>query len=102
MSKNNLLCELLPSDKEFIQYLKIDLKTKQRRNTSLACTECRKKRFKCSGATLYTIYMTEGRQCLYDIAGDQRRKAYTAELLYFRIALCLIAKLRSGTLEEIL
>jgi hypothetical protein len=38
----------------------------------------------------------------YNPAGDRRRKAHTAELLNFRIALYRMAvKLRSGTPEEI-
>ena len=46
--------------------------------------------------------MTEGRQCLYNPAGDRRRKAHSAELLNFSVALCrMAAKLRSGTPEEI-
>ncbi|KAJ9491408.1 hypothetical protein VN97_g1838 [Penicillium thymicola] len=102
MSKNNLLRELLPRDKGFMQYPKMDSSTKQRRNVSLACTECRKKRSKCSGATPCTTCVTEGRQCLYDPARDRRRRAHTAELLNFRVALCRIAaRLRSGTPEEI-
>jgi hypothetical protein len=56
----------------------------------------------CSGATPCTTCASEGRQCLYDPTRDRRRKAYTAELLNFRVALCrMAAKLRSGTLEEI-
>jgi hypothetical protein len=44
----------------------------------------------------------EGHQCLYDPTSDRRRKAYTAELLTFRVALHrMAATLRSGTLEEI-
>ncbi|KAJ5751420.1 uncharacterized protein N7511_008385 [Penicillium nucicola] len=103
MSKNTLLRELLPRDKEFsILYLKTDSSAKQRRNVSLACTECQKKRSKCSGTNPCTTCMTESRQCLYDPARDRRRKAHTAELLNFRVALSrTVAKLRSGTPEEI-
>lgn len=47
MSKKNLLRELLPRNNEFgYQHPKLDLPTKQRRNVSLACTECQKKRSK--------------------------------------------------------
>jgi hypothetical protein len=119
MSKNNLLRELLPSDKGFnIQYLKMDSSAKQRRNVSLACTECQQKRSKvrntvspfddganpvqCSGTNPCTTCMTESRQCLYDPTRDRRRKAHTAELLNFRVALSrTAAKLRSGTPEEL-
>ncbi|KAJ5510057.1 hypothetical protein N7453_002160 [Penicillium expansum] len=56
----------------------MDSSAKQRRNVSLTCTECRKKRYK-------------------------RRKAYTAELSNFRVSLSrMAAKLRSGITEEIL
>ncbi|KAJ5346964.1 uncharacterized protein N7506_000217 [Penicillium brevicompactum] len=119
MSKNNLLRQLLPNDKEVgNQYLRVDAPTKQRRNVSLACTECQKKRSKvrtivplldartdlakCSCTTPCTTCMTGNRKCLYDPNRDRRRKTHTAELLNFRVAFCqMVAKLRSGTLEEI-
>ncbi|KAJ5674368.1 uncharacterized protein N7477_004302 [Penicillium maclennaniae] len=73
-----------------------------RRNVSLACTECQKKRTKCSGTTSCERYATETRQCLYDQTGDRRRKAYIAGLLNSHAALCrLAAKLRSAAPEEI-
>ncbi|OGE46882.1 hypothetical protein PENARI_c094G05795 [Penicillium arizonense] len=102
MSKNNPLRELLPREKGWsMRYLETDLLTKHRR-VSLACTECQKRKSKCSGTNPCTTCMTESRQCLYDPARDRRRKAHTAELLNFRVALSrTAAKLRSGTPEEI-
>ncbi|CAG7956599.1 unnamed protein product [Penicillium salamii] len=119
MSKNNSLRQLLPRDKEVgNQYLRLDAPTKPRRNVSLACTGCQKKRSKvrtvvpplvvrtnsakCSGTTPCTTCMTENRKCLYDPARDRRRKTHTAELLNFRVAFNqMVDKLRSGTPEEI-
>lgn len=44
--------------------------------------------------------MAQSRQCLYDLFRDRRRKAHTAELLNFRVALSrMAAKLRSRTPE---
>ncbi|KAJ5531273.1 hypothetical protein N7527_004666 [Penicillium freii] len=84
---NNILPKLLPREKESnIRYLEIDLSIKQYRRVSLACTECQKRKSKC----------------FYNLAGDRRRKAYTAELLNFCVALYrMAAKLRSGIPEEI-
>jgi hypothetical protein len=119
MPKNTILRELLPRDKEgSIQFLEMGLSAKQRRNVSLACTECQKKRSKvrnivsllddganpvqCSGTNPCTTCVAESRQCRYDPARDRRRKAHVAELLNFRVALSrMAAKLRSGTPEEI-
>ncbi|KAJ5238266.1 hypothetical protein N7489_008357 [Penicillium chrysogenum] len=86
MSKNNVLRELLPRKKgSSMRYLETESLIKPRR-VSLACTECQKRKSKCS----------------YNLVGDRRRKAYTAELLNFRIALYRMAvKLRSRTPEEI-
>ncbi|CAG8067726.1 unnamed protein product [Penicillium nalgiovense] len=102
MSKNNVLRELLPRRKESsMQCLKTESPTKPRR-VSLACTECQKRKSKCSGTTPCTKCTIEARQCFYNPAGDRRRKAHTADLLNFRAALYRIAvKLRSGTPEEI-
>ncbi|KAJ6091641.1 hypothetical protein N7467_003610 [Penicillium canescens] len=102
MSKKNLLRELLPREKELsMRYLETHSSTKQRR-VSLAYTECQKRKSKCSGTAPYTKCGTKGRQCLYDPAGDRRRKVHTAELLNFRVALYrMAAMLRSGTSEEI-
>lgn len=56
----------------------------------------------CSGTAPCTRCANGGWKCLYNLAGDRRRKAHTAELLNFRDALRRIAaKLRSGTPEEI-
>ncbi|KAJ6088101.1 hypothetical protein N7499_004283 [Penicillium canescens] len=103
MWKNNPLRELLPREKRWsVRYLETDLSTKHRR-VSLACTECQKRKSKCSGTAPCTECTTKARQCLYNQAGDRRRKAHTAELLNFRVALHqMAAKLRSGTPEEIL
>ncbi|KAJ5335712.1 uncharacterized protein N7506_005648 [Penicillium brevicompactum] len=119
MSNNQCRRQLLPRDKEVgNQYLRVGAPTKQRRNVSLACTECQKKRSKvrtivppleagtdsakCSGTTPCATCMTENRKCLYDPNRDRRRKTHTAELLNFRVAFCqVVAKLRSGTPEEI-
>ena len=118
MSKNTFLRKLLPRDKEFsVQYLEMDSSVKQRRNVSLACTECQKIRTKvrdfvspfndgakpvqCSSTNPCTT-ITASRQCLYNPANDRRRKDHTAELFNFRVALIRIAaKLRSRTSEEI-
>ncbi|KAJ5938426.1 hypothetical protein N7466_001560 [Penicillium verhagenii] len=57
----------------------------------------------CSGTTPCTRCAAEARQCIYDPKSDRRRKAHVAELLSFHVTLCqVIAKLRSGTVEEIL
>ncbi|OQE10124.1 hypothetical protein PENFLA_c001G01190 [Penicillium flavigenum] len=103
MPKNNILPELLPRGQgSSIRYLETDSSTKQHRRVSLACTECQKRKSKCSGTTPCTKCTTEARQCFYNPAGDRRRKAHTAELLNFRDALYrMAAKLRSGTPEEI-
>ncbi|KAJ5775820.1 uncharacterized protein N7511_000831, partial [Penicillium nucicola] len=103
MSKNNLLRELLPSDQKFNnQYLNLTLPAKQRRKVPLACTECQRKRSKCSGTNPCMTCTTQNRECLYDPARDRRRKTHTAELLNFRVAFFqMTAKLRSGTSEEI-
>lgn len=104
-----------------MQHLAADPPKKHRGNVSLACTECQKKRSKvgnivpailateliylvqCSGATPCMRCAAKGHQCLYDRASDRRRKAHTAELLTFRVALYrMAATLRSGPLEEIL
>ncbi|KAJ6159383.1 hypothetical protein N7497_003920 [Penicillium chrysogenum] len=102
MSKNNILRELLPRKKgSSIRYLETESPTKPRR-VSLAYTECQKRKSKCSSTTPCTKCTIEARQCSYNPAGDRRRKAHTAELLNFRIALYRMAvKLRSGTPEEI-
>ncbi|KAJ5346818.1 uncharacterized protein N7506_000071 [Penicillium brevicompactum] len=102
MSKINHLRKLLPREKGLsMPYLETDSSTKRRR-VSLACTECQKKKSKCSGATPCTTCVNESRQCLYDAARDRRRKAHTTELLNIRGALWRIAaKLRCGTPEEI-
>ncbi|KAJ6118828.1 hypothetical protein N7471_013448 [Penicillium samsonianum] len=101
MAKHNFSPELLPRGEGFsVEYLDFNSPAKKRRNISLACIECREK--KCSGTTPCTTCVTEGRQCLYDLASDRRRKAHTAELLNFRDALYrMTAKLHSGTPEKI-
>ncbi|KAJ5859487.1 hypothetical protein N7534_004764 [Penicillium rubens] len=72
MSKNNVLRELLP----------------RKTGSSIRYLE--------------TESPIKPRRCSYNPVGDRRRKAYTAELLNFRIALYRMAvKLRSGTPEEI-
>ncbi|KAJ5477880.1 hypothetical protein N7530_003389 [Penicillium desertorum] len=102
MSKNNVLRELLPKEKgSSIRYPETDSPAKLRR-VSPACTECQKRKSKCSGTTPCTKCTIEARQCFYNPAGDRRRKAHTAELLNFRVAFYRMAvKLRPGTLEEI-
>ncbi|CRL28960.1 Fungal transcriptional regulatory protein, N-terminal [Penicillium camemberti] len=103
MPKNNTLPELFPREKgSGIRYLETDSSTKKHRRVSLACIECQKRKSKCSGTTPCTQCTTEARQCFYNPAGDRRSKAYTAELLKFRVTLYrMAAKLRSGTPEEI-
>ncbi|KUM55769.1 hypothetical protein ACN42_g11468 [Penicillium freii] len=85
---NNILPKLLPREKESnIRYLETDPSTKQHRRVSLAYTECQKRKSKCSGTNLCTKCTAEARQYFYNPAGDRRRKAHTAELLNFRVAL---------------
>ncbi|KAI2669309.1 transcriptional regulator family: Fungal Specific TF [Penicillium roqueforti] len=75
----------------------------KRSKLSLACTECQKKKTKCSGTTPCTRCATEAYQCIYDPKSDRRRRTYAAELLSSHVTLCRVtAMLRSGTLEEIL
>ncbi|KAJ5517479.1 hypothetical protein N7527_009039 [Penicillium freii] len=102
MPKNNALRELLPRQKgSNMRYLETEPPTKLRR-VSLACTECQKRKSKCSGTTPCTKCTIEARQCFYNPSSDRRRKAHTAELLNFRVALYrMVVKLRSGTPEEI-
>lgn len=57
----------------------------------------------CSGTTPCTRCATEAYECIYDPKSDRRRKTHVAELLSSHVTLCRVtAKLRSGTLEEIL
>jgi hypothetical protein len=123
MSKNGFRRLLPAKEKEEIGPVLTDVKKETRRNISLACTECQKKKTKvtmpvvprledranmlsliqCSGTTPCTRCATEVRHCLYNQIGDRRRKAYTAGLLNSHAALVrLAAKFRSTTPEEIL
>ncbi|KAJ5531403.1 hypothetical protein N7527_004796 [Penicillium freii] len=119
MSKNNILPQLLPREMgASLLYLERVSTAEQHRRVSLACTECQKRRSKvrktvltfedgpnpaqCSGTTPCTKCTKETRQCVYNPAGDRRRKAHTAKLLNHSVVLFRVAaKLRTGKPEEI-
>ncbi|KAJ5654804.1 hypothetical protein N7490_001807 [Penicillium lividum] len=103
MPTNRTLRKLLPAnDGSIIQSPESGSSIKQRCNVSLACTECQKKRAKCSGTIPCARCITEKCDCIYNPRGDRRSKAYIAELLSFHAALCRIfTTLRSGTSDEI-
>ncbi|KAJ5778382.1 hypothetical protein N7520_001628 [Penicillium odoratum] len=103
MPKNRSLRKLLLASKgSIIQPPKSASSIKQRSNVSLACTECQKKKSKCSGTIPCTRCITEKCDCIYNPLGDRRSKAYIAELLGFHAALCrIVTTLRSGNSDEI-
>ncbi|KAJ5641188.1 hypothetical protein N7490_005188 [Penicillium lividum] len=103
MPKNRSLRKLLPAIKgSIIQPPESGSSIKQRCNVSLACTECQKKRAKCSGTIPCARCVTEECDCIYNPRGDRRSKAYIAKLLSFQAALSrIITTLRSGTSDEI-
>ncbi|KAJ6044391.1 uncharacterized protein N7446_002584 [Penicillium canescens] len=83
--KNNFLRKLLPGEKELgMQHLNID-------SSKISDTTFLWPVPSSSSTTPCTICVMKYRQCLYDPAGDWRRKAHTTELLNFRVALCPIA-----------
>ncbi|KAJ5883459.1 uncharacterized protein N7473_010345 [Penicillium subrubescens] len=103
MGKSKTLRTLLPAeDKRIMQFSEAGSGKEMRRNISLACTECQRKKTKCSGTTPCTRCATSAQQCLYDETSDRRRKEYTAGLLKFHTALRqLAATLRSAAPEEL-
>ncbi|KAJ5808870.1 hypothetical protein N7474_010139 [Penicillium riverlandense] len=75
---------------------------RKRRNVSLACTECRQKKTKCSGTTPCANCTAKGCQCIYDQSSDRRRKSYSREPSTLRQALLYaVVKLRSGTPDNV-
>ncbi|KAJ5624428.1 hypothetical protein N7510_000737 [Penicillium lagena] len=103
MPDNGTQRKLLPAKFEcLMQSFEVNPSTIKRHNVSLACTECRKRKLKCSGTISRMRCTSEACQCTYDPKSDRRRKAHGVELLGFDVGLCRIAaKLRSGTPEEI-
>ncbi|KAJ5461050.1 uncharacterized protein N7458_002602 [Penicillium daleae] len=103
MGKIKTLRTLLPAGKKHtVQSLEAGSAKDMRRNISLACTECQRKKTKCSGTTPCTRCSTTPQQCLYDQSSDRRRKEYTGGLLKFQTTLCqLAATLRSAAPEEL-
>ncbi|KAJ5461039.1 uncharacterized protein N7458_002591 [Penicillium daleae] len=108
MAKSDTLRTLLPAKAEHtVRHSGADSAKERRRNVSIACTECRRKRTKvrqpnpyprirrqCSGTTPCTSCKNKQRQCLYDPTKHQRNA---------HPALCrVVTKLRSGTSKEIL
>ncbi|PYH98823.1 hypothetical protein BO71DRAFT_370585 [Aspergillus ellipticus CBS 707.79] len=103
MSQKNFLRDLLPRGVQSSALRpKTDFTTKRRRNASLACTECQKKRAKCSGTMPCTRCITKECECIYDPTSDRRSKAYISELLNSQAALCrIVSMIRSGAYDEI-
>ncbi|KAJ5100883.1 hypothetical protein N7456_006935 [Penicillium angulare] len=80
-----------------------DVPTSKRRKISLACTECQKRKTKCSGTTPCSKCATGASQCIYDPNSDRRRKAHVAELTTSHITLCrMTAKLRSDAVDDVI
>ncbi|KAJ6073144.1 C6 transcription factor SndA [Penicillium canescens] len=52
-----------------------DDKDRRMRRASTACTECQKRRTRCSGHPLCDECRTHNRECFFDEANDRRRKA---------------------------
>ncbi|KAJ5369328.1 uncharacterized protein N7496_009088 [Penicillium cataractarum] len=104
MGTTKTLRTLLPAeDKHTMQSLEANPGKEMRRNVSLACTECQRKKTKCSGTAPCTRCATSAQQCLYDQTSDRRRKEYTVGLFKFHTTLCqLAATLRSAAPEELL
>ncbi|CAI7657222.1 unnamed protein product [Penicillium glandicola] len=48
---------------------------KRMRRASTACTECQKRRTRCTGPPHCTECSTHARECIFDEAADRRRKA---------------------------
>ncbi|KAF4766911.1 hypothetical protein HAV15_010603 [Penicillium sp. str.  len=72
----------------------------KRRNVSLACTECRQKRIKCSGTTPCANCTAKGCQCFY--GSDRRRKAHSIESsMLLQALLYTVVKLRSGNPDTV-
>ncbi|CDM38396.1 Zn(2)-C6 fungal-type DNA-binding domain [Penicillium roqueforti FM164] len=74
----------------------------KRQNVSLACTNCRQKRTKCSGALPCANCKAKLCQCIYDPSSDRRRKSYSIESSALRQALLYtVVKLRSRARDEV-
>ncbi|CRL25422.1 Fungal transcriptional regulatory protein, N-terminal [Penicillium camemberti] len=72
----------------------------KRQNVSLACTECRKKRIKCSGTTPCANCTAKGCPCLY--GSDRRRKAHIIESFILQQALLYtVGQLRSENPDKV-
>ncbi|CAG8063405.1 unnamed protein product [Penicillium nalgiovense] len=71
----------------------------KRRNVSLACTECRQKRIKCSGTTPCANCTAKGCQCFY--GSDRRRKTHSIESMLHQALLYTVVKLRSENLDTV-
>ncbi|KAJ5776580.1 uncharacterized protein N7511_001591 [Penicillium nucicola] len=65
-----------------------DDKDRRMKRVSTACTECQKRRTRCSGHPLCDECRTHNRECIFDEANDRRRKASAKktqdQLDYFR------------------
>ncbi|KAJ5751413.1 uncharacterized protein N7511_008378 [Penicillium nucicola] len=72
----------------------------KRQNVSLACTECRQKRTKCSGTTPCANCTAKGCQCIY--GSDRRRKSHSIESSILHQALLYtVVKLRSRNPDNV-
>lgn len=52
--------------------------SKKKRNVSVACANCQRRRRKCDGERPCGYCLTNGKECTYKIEEDRRRRAYTA------------------------
>ncbi|CAG8908856.1 unnamed protein product [Penicillium egyptiacum] len=73
----------------------------KRQNVSVACTECREKRTKCSGAMPCAKCTAKGCQCIYDPDSDRRRKPCSKSLALRQALLYTVLKLRSGNVNDV-
>ncbi|KAJ5616750.1 C6 transcription factor SndA [Penicillium hordei] len=79
---------------------------KRMRRASTACTECQKRRTRCTGPPHCTECSTHARECVFDEAADRRRKASAKrvqdQLDYFRSFVDdLIGLIRDGDRQTV-